>query len=75
MKSRMTAAFNVSKSVFELLDWCKYYSRSEFYVEGWTEVHKGHGLVQSFSNCGMCTTSGTPATFQWYTGIAKKIEG
>jgi hypothetical protein len=32
------------------------------------------GLVQGFSNCGTCTTSGTPATVQWHTDL-EKIKG
>jgi hypothetical protein len=28
--------------------------------------------VQGLSNCGKCTTSGTPATILWYTGLVRK---
>jgi hypothetical protein len=33
------------------------------------------GVDKSFSNCGTPTTSGTPATVQWYTGLIMKMEG
>jgi hypothetical protein len=29
-------------------------------------------LVQGLSNCGTRTTSGTPATVQWFTGLEEK---
>jgi hypothetical protein len=29
-------------------------------------------LEQGFSNCGTHTTSGTPATVQWYTGTVRR---
>jgi hypothetical protein len=32
-------------------------------------------LYQDFSNCGMRTTSGRPATVQWYTVLVRKIKG
>jgi hypothetical protein len=34
-----------------------------------------NALEQGFSNCGKRTTSGTPATVQWYTGLVRKIRG
>jgi hypothetical protein len=32
-------------------------------------------LYQDISNCGTRTTSGRPATVQWYTGLVRKIKG
>jgi hypothetical protein len=33
---------------------------------------KLHALYQGFSNCSKHTTSGTPATVQWYIGLVRK---
>jgi hypothetical protein len=32
-------------------------------------------VTQGLSNCGTRTTTGTLATVQWYTGLARKIKG
>jgi hypothetical protein len=35
---------------------------------------KGMCLEQGFSKCGMRTTSGMPATVQWYMGLVRKYK-